>query len=151
MPTALLSLILNPKVILAALLVAGGFGGGWYIESGIAARHLKTALAGQEAALLKQCDDDKKITSGVSNEYESKITDLNSQLASLKRVHPSRCVPITGQAVRRDAAAAAGQPVGSYGVDSDALLTFAAEAEKYRLQLVGCQSFINKTWAEHGQ
>lgn len=115
--------------------------------------HLKSAqekaLNDQSLLLQSQCEKEKQVTSEVSLGYQNKISALATQLDAIKRVRTrSRCiVPVTNTSSGHHAAPGTGQPSGSNaGVTSDALYDFSAEAEKYRLQLIGCQSFIFKTW-----
>jgi len=47
----------------------------------------------------KQCQADKLITSEASNDYQTKLSALNNQLANIKRVRNNpRCIPIARQA-----------------------------------------------------
>lgn len=109
-------------------------------------------LANQKQILENQCLADKKLTEGVSRGYQSEIALLNEQLASVKRVRPRACIIATPKpAAGRDAAAAARQPAERNGVDTDTLYDFAAKAEQYRLQLLGCQRFITDVWTSRGQ
>jgi hypothetical protein len=98
--------------------------------------------------LIAQCEADKKITSEVSNELQKRLAGLNNRLATLKRVQPSACVPVTNAASGHDATAAAGQPVRAHGINAASLYDFAGEAEQYRLQLIACQDFILRTWQD---
>ena len=96
-------------------------------------------------SIIKQCEDDKKLTKDVSNEYQNQISDLNIRLIELKRVRPSVCIPITRTPFKCDAGSRSGHVDGN-GVTSTALYDFAGKAERYRRQLIACQSFILKTW-----
>lgn len=96
---------------------------------------------------LKNCQDDQKLTQGVSNVYQTKIRSLNRQLADIKRVRDNPgCTPVANTTGGRDASAGTGQPFGQDGIRAEWLLDYAAEAEQYRLQLISCQEFIQKTW-----
>lgn len=110
----------------------------------IEARH-RMEMQVQQTALVAQCEADKQITQEVSHDYQTKIDALNRRLADLKRVRPSVCVPVTKPTSGHNAGTGA-EPPRSHGLTSDALLDYAAEAERYRLQLIGCQDFIKKTW-----
>jgi hypothetical protein len=114
-------------------------------------RNALTELADNDK---KQCDADKKITEGVSHDYQAQLSNLSTQLANLKRVRPSRCVAVSvaSPASGRNASPPTGQlPNPNAGVTSDALYDYAAEAERTRLQLIACQQFITETWKEKGQ
>ena len=104
---------------------------------------LSARLSAQEAQLKAACRVAQNISYEVSNEYQNNLADLNARLSDLNRVRS--CVPISGAACRCDAAAQ-GQGYGrTDGVNSGTLYDYAGDAEKYRLQLIACQSFIKKT------
>lgn len=130
-------------IVLLAVLVSGGL----YIRvllADLAAVKLERDTA---QATSKACQDDQKLTEGISNDYQTKIRSLNRQLAGLKRVRDNpNCAPVADTASGRDAKAGAGQPSGQNGIRAEWLLDYAAEAEQYRLQLIACQDFITKTW-----
>lgn len=103
-----------------------------------------------KAEAVKGWEDAQKITYEVSNDYQKQLADLRRRLDA-RRMQPHVCVPVApANPGGRDAATGAG-PVRADGVDSQALLDFAAEAEGYRLRLSACQDFIRKTWASRGQ
>ena len=111
-------------------------------------------LAAQADALTHQCKQEKAITEGVSRDYQTKLGDLGSQLDALRLREPTRCVAVSasGSSGRRDAASGQSKPArANAGITSDALYGFAGDAEKDRLQLIACQSFITQTWAAMGQ
>lgn len=121
----------------------------WWIEAG----HAKE-LSDQKTTLIAECETDKTITKEASNDYQKKLSDTQRQLDDLKRVRPARCVPVSTPrpAAGCDGAAGNEKPSGTDGgISSTALLDFAGEAEKYRIQLISCQDFITKTWAAKGQ
>lgn len=135
------------KIISGIALVAVLVTGGLYIRilrADLAAVKLERDTA---QATLAACQNDQKLTEGVSNDYQIKVRSLNRQLADLKRVRDNpRCTPVADPASGRDADTGAGKPAGQDGIRADWLLDFAAEAEQYRLQLMSCQDFIKKTW-----
>lgn len=109
-------------------------------------------LAEQANTLRAQCKADQKITAEVSNDYETKLSNLNSQLATVKRLHPSRCIlPSTGATGGHDDGTSGGQSGKPDAVDTGTLYDFAGKAEQYRIQLSGCQDFIRKVWTANGQ
>lgn len=124
----------------------------WRIER-IENEH-KAELVAQQERLVAECAKDKQITTEVSHDYQNQIADLRGQLAAVKRVRPSACIPVhvakpTGG---RDAATGNGQLSRPYaGVDSDDLFDFAFDAEQVGRQLDACQSFITRTWAAKSQ
>lgn len=129
--------------IIAAILAV--FGVGMWVESQIAENTLKRELAKQQAALVAQCDADKKLTEGIDNEQLQKITALSKQLNNSKRVFAAKCnVPLSASTSIDNAATRGGKPIGQNGVSAEALLELAADGEKYRITLISCQDFIKK-------
>lgn len=108
------------------------------------AKQLK-ALAAQEKQLNAACDKAQQITEGVSHDYQTQLSALNDKLAALKRVRANpKCVPIADAPAGRDGAARTDKLSGPHGIRPDWLYDTAAEADKYRLQLIACQEFIKK-------
>jgi len=103
-------------------------------------------IAKAQQEIVKQCEEDKQLTQEVSSDFQTQISNLNRRIAHLKRVRPSVCVPVTDTTSRRDAEPRDGHAQRN-GIDTGALFDYAGLAEKHRLQLISCQSFINKTWA----
>lgn len=103
-------------------------------------------MASQSQQLTAQCAADKHLTEEVSNDYQTRLGALNRQLADARRVRVARCVvPATDPTGGRDAPPGAGEPIRPHvGVATDALLDYAAEAERYRLQLLSCQEFVRR-------
>lgn len=122
------------------------FGSGWHVRGIIAEHSLESALSDQKASLIAQCDADKKITSEVSNDYQSKIQTLNNRIASLKRLRPAGCVPISSPTSGHNEAAG-NLDAGTHGITAESLIEYGGDAEKYRLQLIGCQDFVNRVWS----
>lgn len=104
----------------------------------------RQALEEQSVSLQNNCKKVQAITEGVSNDYHKKIINLNASLVALKRVQPSRCVPLsTANATRgNNDSNTPSINAGQDGVTSEALIDFAGDAERYRLQLNACQAFI---------
>jgi hypothetical protein len=143
-------LISNWKVILAVVATAALA----YLLHTVAVDRLeaqqRAALTDQATKLQGQCDADKAITKGVSDDYQKKLDVLNDQLAALRVREPARCIAVSTPvaAAGRHGAAGTGKPAGQNGVTAQTLYDFAGEAERYRLQLISCQSFITETWQE---
>lgn len=115
-------------------------------------RTQEKALADLQIKIEERCEAEKKLTEGIAHDLQSKVSDLNSRVANLKRLRPSNCVPITPDAarVRNEKTGDAGLPRsngGALGIESDALFDFARDAEEVGLQLDACQDFIEKAWA----
>ena len=109
-------------------------------------KHLRIKKNIAEAS-LSICQNDKILTQEVSNDLQGKIYNLNKQLAGIKRLRDNpACVSITVPPGQRDAGAGRGEPSGQDGIRAEWLYDYAAEAEQYRLQLIGCQDFVNKVW-----
>lgn len=107
---------------------------------------LTTVRAEREAYKLShaQCETDKIIASEVSNEYQKKLTDLDTQLRDLRRVYRDTCVPINRPSGRRHAAAPEGELREPDGIEAEWLIDYAGDAERVRLRLLGCQDFLNR-------
>lgn len=104
----------------------------------------KTAVDAAVKSVSDKCNENNKISEEVSNDFKKKSDDLAAELARAKRVRPTTCVPVlvTNPASGSNGSAGSGQSaVKNGGVASDALLDLAAEGERYRLQLIGCQTF----------
>lgn len=112
----------------------------WFIN----AAHARE-IENTRRSVLEQCEEDKKLTQEISNEYQKQIYDLGRRLTELRRLQPALCIPIAGATGGRDAAAGAG-PVDGNGIFAGTLYDFAGTAEQYRRQLIACQSFITRTW-----
>ena len=103
------------------------------------------ALAAQEKKLNEACDKAQQINKEVSHDYQEQLSSLGGKLDTLKRVHANtRCVPIADTSAGRDGATQPGKLSGPHGIRSEWLYDTAAEADKYRLQLIACQDFIKK-------
>lgn len=118
----------------------------WHVDR-IKNRHIRE-LEAQATFLQDDCKKQQQITEGVSHDYQSKISSLNRELARHKRLYNKanglRPANASGSG---DGAAGSEIDAGSHGNDAGAFLDYAAEAEKYRIQLQSCQSFIEQTWA----
>lgn len=139
----LLNLLANRKLISYIAAFLAGASLGWYVHTRIAESTLKSALASQQEALVKQCEDSKKITEEVSREYQNKIAALNSRVADL-RMRPAKCLPVTKPTAGHDGKTNGAESIRPHGVDAGFLIDYAAEAEKYRLQLIACQEFVRR-------
>ena len=108
----------------------------------IEAKHT-AEIATVKAALAAECDKAQAITKGVSHAYQTKLADLNSRLSAAQRLYQHSCVAISGAApAGHDAAPAGGKPAGR-NVAADRLIDIAGKGEKYRIQLISCQSFVS--------
>ena len=108
------------------------------------------ALKAQVTFNIKQCDADKQITTNASSDYENKINALNDQLDKLRQ-QPARIVYVTKQASGSNATAPGHINAGSNAIDSSKFTSYGGSCEKLRLQVIGLQDFINKTWVAKGQ
>lgn len=117
-----------------------------------AERRKQVAAEGQ--AIWKECQSDNKLTQEQTSEYQKKIDDLNMQLAA-DELRGATCVdialPPSSPASGNPGASGAAKHDEPHGVTSSALYAFAADAERYRLQLASCQDFVKKAWAANGQ
>lgn len=120
------------------------------IDARFTKQYYERKLTEQKATVEAQCAADKKVTQEVSNDYQARLSALSSQLARARRLRDT-CVAVSPSDPTRgrDATASAGEPVQpNVGVAANALLDYAAEAEQYRLQLLGCQDFVNRTMGD---
>lgn len=119
---------------------------GMQTQAKISDHNKKVELENQRRNLTAQCESDKKLTSEVSNEYQNKISQLNARVISLKRMHKDSCLQLTRTTDGHNAATSGAVDAAAHGVDVESLLDYGSDAEKYRLQLIGCQDFIKKVW-----
>lgn len=117
----------------------------WVVRGVIDEKRLESALESQRKELLKQCQEDKDLTNEVSTDYQKKIAALNRAIDNLK-LHPAQCVTVTSAAGGHNAAAGGRVNDRPHEVTDYQLIDYAAIAERYRLQLIGCQNFIKKVW-----
>lgn len=101
----------------------------------------ESALDEQKTAIVSQCTKAQETAEGVSHDYQNQLTNLNRQLDSLRT--RTTCVPIAPTSPGYSSAAGQPKPV-----NEGAIYDLAGEGEKYRIQLIGCQDFINKTWGK---
>jgi len=147
MPLNLSMLLRAMPAILAAIITAlmsYGLHDWSRLRAEQAHRNELTALAD---SMVAQCEGAQKTTSEVSNEFQGRLDRLNRQLADARRMRSSACVPVrdSGTAAGRNAATGHQQPAGqNAGADRGALIELAGEAERYRLQLIGCQDFVRR-------
>lgn len=99
-------------------------------------------LSAQEVDLRLACAKAQSISYEVSREYQSNLSNLDNRLRDLNRVRA--CVPIANTTSGRDGSATGQGYARANGVDSKDLYDFAGDAERYRLQLVACQSFVRR-------
>lgn len=112
----------------------------------------KAAMSSLQEDLVQQCNKDKQITTEVSYELQTQLTDARRQLDAAKRVQRNRCIPTPARpAAGHDATSANQEFHQPDGLYADVLLDFAYDAEVVGRQLDSCQSFITKTWEAKGQ
>lgn len=112
-------------------------------------RNQVAALAAQEVVLERRCAEEKAITKGVSDEFQEKYSDVSRKLSAARRMYANTCVKLQPPRSASGYNAEAGNALnaGQDAVAAESFVEFAGEAEKYRLQLIGCQDFITRTWA----
>lgn len=103
-------------------------------------------MADLRANLQAQCESDKKLTAEASRDLQTKLANRTSQLANLKRLYDTQCVPIAIPPTRYDAATANGELHRPHGIPAAALLDFAGECEQTALKLDSAQLFISRIW-----
>lgn len=144
---------LKTKIIIGMALFflnLGGYGVVSWKSYHAGVDHQKALTAPQIAKAIStanaECEKGKQLSKEISNDYQNKIAGLNKRIADLKRLRPSVCVPVSAAAPGRNAATGS-VASGQNGIDAGTLLDYAADAERYRLQLSSCQDFINRTWS----
>lgn len=138
--------------VAAGAIVVGlsGYGLHGLVVDRINAKHA-AALTLQADSFNKQCDAQKAVTEKVSNEYQNKVADLGKRLDALRRLYGNNAsLAITRNAAAgHDGGTGKDQPAGQGNVAGTINITdfidVAAEGEKYRLQLLACQSYVQLT------
>lgn len=132
------------RTAVLVLIMGLGLSGLWLYSKGQAARidELKARLSYQEQATAA-CEKERKISYEASEKYQTRLSDLDRQLNSLRVQYRTVCIPVDAPG-RPDATAAEGKLSGPHGVNAEALLEFAAACEKERLKVIGLQDFITK-------
>ena len=103
--------------------------------------------AGELKAISEQCEKAQTITSEVSNEYQQKLADRDRALAAARRMlnnSGNQSSSSGGYNAATVEGKPTGQDAGGLRADANDLIDLAAEGERYRLQLIGCQSFVRK-------
>ncbi len=114
------------------------------------AKH-KTEIEAQRLVLTKSCEADKAITEKVDNGYQKNISSLHDRVADARRLLSSCQLSIKGNAASGyDGDAKRKEPLGSglgrdRQISSEKFIDLIAEGEKYRVQLLACQAFVNAT------
>lgn len=150
---------MNIKIISIIALFLIMSGGAVYIrilqsDLKAAKAEVKLIRAEKETAVQNytQCLEDKKITNEASNEYQNQLSISNTELDYFKRMfREATCINIAAPSTQSHDAPKEGQHGQSNGLRSDWLLDYAGEAEGYRLQVIGLQNFIKKTWKSRNQ
>lgn len=101
-------------------------------------------LSTQRDQLVSDCKKAQKLTEESANDLLKKTDDLTAKLNAYKLRLKPKPMPTPNPASGNDGGSSTCQYAGS---DSGDLLDYGATAEKYRLQLISCQQFITKVWA----
>lgn len=131
------------------LLIACGVMGLMLAGSGLWIKSLKSDLALQIANAQafeeanNQCEKQREKANEISKKHQGRLADLNRKLRDYRvRDANAVCVNID-EATRRHNDATNGTIVlEKNGLRSEWLIEYAGEAERTRLQLIGCQEFI---------
>jgi len=145
-------LLKNALPISAGALLVGLTG---FAMHTLAMNHQKASyerkLTEQKTVLTEQCEASKAVTEEVSSEYQKKLAERDSSLARARRLLNTRCEATvvvhtpTGYNGSYGEGKSAGQDDRSLRADANDIIDLAAEGERYRLQLIGCQSFVEKS------
>lgn len=106
-------------------------------------------IAKQKTVLTQQCEASKAVTEEVSYEYQKQLAGRDAALADARRLLNRQCAAVvvdtaSGHHGSSGAGKSSGSNDGGFRADANELLDIAAEGEKYRLQLIGCQTFIDR-------
>ena len=141
----LLSLPTPQKIGLAAAaalaILITGFCVGWHEK----ALRVPALLEAQKAEDVNACTQAQQTTKEANDALQKDRDDIAARLASLKLQHPAACVPVACKAhipARGDEHA--GQDGAGFGLNTDWLRDYAAEAELYRSQLMVCTTFLDQ-------
>jgi hypothetical protein len=138
---------MSPRTIAYGAVIAACFASGWYVNGLIWEGRSEGRLKEQEARLAGECLDRMKLTKEIDNATLSKLRARDNRVADFKRLHPApTCVPITRATGVGDAAGGGRIDDRPHAVTDITLVDYAAVAEQYRVQLIGCQNFINRVW-----
>lgn len=95
----------------------------------------------QKEELVGQCKKAQKLTEDSANDLLKKTSDLTAKLNAYKLRLKSQPVPAANAAGGNDDSPSFGEYAGQRRYD--AWLEYFADAEKYRLQLISCQKWVN--------
>lgn len=96
------------------------------------------------------CINAQNITKGVDDGLSKNLTGLDADYAAaLGKLRQQSAAPSNPAAASGVGHGTACPTINAraHGIDSGALLSYAKDAEHYRLQLTSCQTFITDTWA----
>lgn len=104
----------------------------------------KEDLASLNKRAKAQCDNDKRITTEISNEYQKNLRAASDKRDALGRMYnDNTCVTVTASGVSGHNAASKDKGLhGKDGVSVGALRNYAFDAEQVGLQLDACQRFL---------
>lgn len=138
--------MLNPRNIIILTTVLTSFAAGWWVNGVIWEKRSQSRLKEQEALLIGQCNDQKKLTEEVSNDYQKKLSAATRKLADLKRMYSNAAVPVASKADGPDAATRGAKLSGANGIAAASLFELAGECEQERQKVIGLQNFINRVY-----
>lgn len=136
---------MNIKVI-AALILFGLFAGGaLYIR--VLQGDLRALRLERDNAvfLYDHSEKDKKNAYEVAHANQMRLRALDRQYDDLKRMWDNAvCIPVTDAASGCHDAGAGAELPRCHGIVAEALLSYAREAERVRLQLIACQDYVRR-------
>lgn len=128
--------------IVSAILTAVVAFGLHSLAIGFTQAHHDRELLEQRRNLEEKCAEDKAFLQKAGENYESKISVLNSRIRALSRVRPTCIMPVTpGLNVATEGNQ--GFPIGN-GISSEWLIQFAGRCEREAIKLDSLQEFISK-------
>lgn len=146
-------LLLNWRSVLACVATATICYGLHWISATYSDMQHQTAMTELRTSLLNDMHDAQTRTEKASHEHLVKITALNKQLASIKRVRADagQCVKVVGLPAVKPAGTPGSEvaPVEAR-LPAGLLLDDAAEDERTRLRLIDLQAFVCGEYKAHG-
>jgi hypothetical protein len=140
-------ILTNWKALLASLATAIAAYGLHFVDVTLIENRHRAELAAQIESDKSQCLKNQIITAETSNEYETALDKLNRDYDVIRLRQHDCAMPASDTTSGHHAIAARGVHVSKNAEPLEGqIIGYARDAEKYRLQLKACQSFIKKTW-----
>jgi len=130
----------------------------WMIKAGAYGVAI-LAVAGIGFLILSWRDDSKALDSCIaqrnaqiesikqnneaSNDYQTKLSDLNARLA--KRVQPARCIPVSAPCISGSSSGISGNTKQPRGLSSEYLEQIAGDLKRTAIYVKACSNYVKST------